>query len=173
MVSSIYQQLQTWSILREPIMVVEGLKIKPYLLGDTSYASWCYLLRNFKPVDGNLEKSCSTNKWMLVGLALRMLLGFLKIGGGSCIASMHVLIELPEFWWLVLYFTIIVNWRITTTPKRSSKRSTLLCKGASASFSWRSSHVTTWRNNAYCTFHKLDDYLHQPHLMFFMTILEI
>jgi hypothetical protein len=38
-VSSIYQQLQTLSILREPIVVVEGLKIKLYLLGDAGYAS--------------------------------------------------------------------------------------------------------------------------------------
>jgi hypothetical protein len=38
-VSSIYQQLRTRSILKEPIVVVEGLKIKPYLLGDVGYAS--------------------------------------------------------------------------------------------------------------------------------------
>jgi hypothetical protein len=38
-------------------VVVEGLEIKPYLLGDASYASQHYLnLRNFKPVDGNLDK---------------------------------------------------------------------------------------------------------------------
>jgi len=38
-------------------MVVEGLEIKPYLLGDASCASWHYLnLCNFKPVDGNLDK---------------------------------------------------------------------------------------------------------------------
>ncbi len=35
-------------------------------------------------------RSCSTNKWMLVELGLRMLLGFLKAGGGSCIPSTHV-----------------------------------------------------------------------------------
>jgi hypothetical protein len=38
-VSSIYQQLRTQSILREPIVVDEGLKINPYLLGDAGYAS--------------------------------------------------------------------------------------------------------------------------------------
>ncbi len=37
-------------------MVVESLEIKPYLLGDACYASWNYLLHNFKPVDGNLDK---------------------------------------------------------------------------------------------------------------------
>jgi hypothetical protein len=31
-VSSIYQQLQTRSILKEPIVVIEGLKIKPNYL---------------------------------------------------------------------------------------------------------------------------------------------
>ncbi len=55
-VSSIYQQLRTWSILREPIVVVEGLKIKLYLFGDVGYASWNYLLCNFKLVNGNLDK---------------------------------------------------------------------------------------------------------------------
>jgi hypothetical protein len=38
-VSSIYQQLRTQSILRDPIVVVESLKIKPYLHGDADYAS--------------------------------------------------------------------------------------------------------------------------------------
>ncbi len=55
--SFIYQQLQTWSIKKKPVVVVEALEIKPYLLGDASCASWHYLnLCNFKPVDGNLDK---------------------------------------------------------------------------------------------------------------------
>jgi hypothetical protein len=37
-VSFIYQQLRTCSILKEPIVVVEGLEIKPYLLGDAGCA---------------------------------------------------------------------------------------------------------------------------------------
>jgi hypothetical protein len=37
--------------------MVEGLKIKLYLLGDANYASQHYLnLSNFKPGDGNLDK---------------------------------------------------------------------------------------------------------------------
>jgi hypothetical protein len=47
------KQLQTWLILKEPIVVVEGLKIKPYLFRN---ASWDYLLCNFNPIDGNLDK---------------------------------------------------------------------------------------------------------------------
>jgi hypothetical protein len=35
----IYQQLQAQSNLRKPIVVVEGLEIKPYLLADAVYAS--------------------------------------------------------------------------------------------------------------------------------------
>lgn len=54
--SSIYQQLQTRSILKEPIVVIEGLKIKPNLLRNASYASRNYFLCNFKLVDGNLDK---------------------------------------------------------------------------------------------------------------------
>jgi hypothetical protein len=56
-VSSIYQQLQMWSILKEPVVVVEGFEIKLCLLGNASYASQHYLnLCNFKLVDGNLDK---------------------------------------------------------------------------------------------------------------------
>jgi len=55
-VSFIYQQLQTRSILKEPIVVVEGLEIKPYLLENAGCASQYYLLYNFKLVDGNLDK---------------------------------------------------------------------------------------------------------------------
>jgi hypothetical protein len=36
--------------------MVEGLEIKPYLLGDASFASQYYLSHNFKPIDGNLHK---------------------------------------------------------------------------------------------------------------------
>jgi len=55
-VSSIYQQLSTRSILKEPIVVVEGLEIKPYLLINAGYANQDYLLCNFKLIDGNLDK---------------------------------------------------------------------------------------------------------------------
>jgi hypothetical protein len=46
---------------------------------------------------------------MLVELTLKMLLGFLKIGGGSYIASMHMFIKLLELWWLVVLFITIAN----------------------------------------------------------------
>jgi hypothetical protein len=55
-VSFIYQQLWTRSILREPIVMVGSLEIKPYLLIDAGYVSWNCVLHNFKPVDGNLDK---------------------------------------------------------------------------------------------------------------------
>ncbi len=55
-------------------------------------------------------KSCLINKWMLVELTLRMLLGFLKTSGGSCITSLYVLIKLLELWWFVVSFIIIANW---------------------------------------------------------------
>jgi hypothetical protein len=37
-------------------VVVEGLEIKPYLLGNATCASPYYLLCNFKLVNGNLDK---------------------------------------------------------------------------------------------------------------------
>jgi hypothetical protein len=46
---------------------------------------------------------------MLVELALKMILGFLKIGGGCYIVSMHMLIKLLELWWLVASFITIAN----------------------------------------------------------------
>jgi hypothetical protein len=45
---------------------------------------------------------------MLVELTLKMILGFLKIGGGSYIASMHM-IKLLGLWWLVVSFITIAN----------------------------------------------------------------
>jgi len=46
---------------------------------------------------------------MLIGLELKMLLRFLKVSGGFCTTSMHVLIELPKLLWLVVSFIGIVN----------------------------------------------------------------
>ncbi len=37
-------------------MVIKGLEIKPYLFGNVSYASWDYILYNFKPIDGDVDK---------------------------------------------------------------------------------------------------------------------
>jgi hypothetical protein len=55
-VSSIYQQLPTRSIFKKPIVMVESLEIKPYLLINACYATRDYHLCNFKPIDGNLDK---------------------------------------------------------------------------------------------------------------------
>jgi hypothetical protein len=41
---------------------------------------------------------------MLIGLEMKMLLGFLKISGRFYTTSMHVLIELPKLLWLVVSF---------------------------------------------------------------------
>jgi hypothetical protein len=46
-------------------------------------------------------------------------------------------------------------------------------EGGNASSSWKSNHLTTWRSNVCYTFHKLDDCLCQPYLMFFMSTLDI
>jgi hypothetical protein len=53
---SIYQQLQTQSNLINLVVLVKGLKIKPYLFRDVVYASQDYLLYNFKLVDEILHK---------------------------------------------------------------------------------------------------------------------
>ncbi len=83
-------------------MVVDGLEIKPYLFGNASYASQDYLLHISNQLMEIWIKSSLINKWMLVELTLTYFLGFLKIGGGSYITLMHMLIKLLELWWFVV-----------------------------------------------------------------------
>jgi len=106
---SIYQQLQTQSNLRKLVVVVKGLEIKHYLLRNAIYASQDYLLCNFKLVDENLDKIMFNQQTNVNRVKIEMILRFLKIGGGSCIASMHVLMELPKLWWLVVSFVTITS----------------------------------------------------------------
>ena len=47
--SKIYTQLRRREILREPVMEIGGIEVRPYLLGDSVYPSRLYLLKNFKP----------------------------------------------------------------------------------------------------------------------------
>ncbi len=53
-------------------------KNKTYLLGDASYASWYYLLRNFKPVDGNLEKIMFDQQMNVGRVSIENAFGILK-----------------------------------------------------------------------------------------------
>ena len=55
-VSSLYAQLVDRSILQEPVVLVRGMRVRPYLLADAGYPSREYMLRNFKPADGNVDK---------------------------------------------------------------------------------------------------------------------
>ena len=47
-VSSVAIQLSTRQILAVPVIHLRGMDIRPYLIGDTTYPSKLYLLRNFK-----------------------------------------------------------------------------------------------------------------------------
>ncbi len=76
--SSIHQQLWTQSILRELFVVVKGLEIKPYLLGDVGYVSWYYIWHNFKPVDGNLDKIIFDQQMNVGRINLEMFFRILK-----------------------------------------------------------------------------------------------
>jgi hypothetical protein len=42
--------------LATPVVIVDGTHIQPFLLGDAGYPSRTYLLRNYKPVDGDVDK---------------------------------------------------------------------------------------------------------------------
>ena len=50
-VSSLATQLSRRQILTEPIIHISGMEIRPYLVGDTTYPSRPYMLKNFKPGD--------------------------------------------------------------------------------------------------------------------------
>ncbi len=90
-------------------MVVKGLEIKPYLLRDAIYASQDYIICNFKLVDENLDKIMFDQQMNVNRVKLKMILKFEKIGEKSCITSMHVLMELPKLWRLVVSFITITN----------------------------------------------------------------
>ena len=47
-VSSVAAQLSTRKILAMSVIRLRGINIRPYLIGDTTYPSRPYLLRNFK-----------------------------------------------------------------------------------------------------------------------------
>ena len=55
-ISEIYEQIQRREILATPVVIVGGRHIQPFLLGDAGYPSRTYLLRNYKPVDGDVDK---------------------------------------------------------------------------------------------------------------------
>ena len=39
-----------------PVVIVDGTHVKHFLLGDAGYPSRTYLLRNYKPADGDVHK---------------------------------------------------------------------------------------------------------------------
>jgi hypothetical protein len=52
--SSLYQELLERTILSEPSIHVKGVCVQLYLIGDTTYPSHPYLLKNFKPQNPTL-----------------------------------------------------------------------------------------------------------------------
>jgi hypothetical protein len=110
---------------------------------------------------------------MLVELTLKILLGFLKIGGWSCICINAHVDQAPEIVMACCVFHNNCQLKDYHRPQEVFKKIYFVVQGGKCLFLWRSSRLTMWRSSAYCTLHKLDDYLHQPHLMFFMSTLEI
>ena len=49
--SSLYHELYQRHILSNPTIVVRGVQVKPYLIGDSTYPSRPYLLKNYKPAN--------------------------------------------------------------------------------------------------------------------------
>lgn len=50
-VSSLHTHISTRRILAEPIIHLRNINIQPYLIGDTSYPSRPYMLKNYKPAN--------------------------------------------------------------------------------------------------------------------------
>jgi hypothetical protein len=46
--SSLYQQLRRQQVLQHPQIMVRGLTVKPYLIGDSAYPICTYLMKNYK-----------------------------------------------------------------------------------------------------------------------------
>ena len=44
------------NIVHEPVVLVRGTRVRPYLLAYACYPSREYMLCNFKPADGNVDK---------------------------------------------------------------------------------------------------------------------
>jgi len=55
-ISQIYEQIRRREMKATPCLSVDRIHIKPFLLGDSGYPSRTYLLRNYKPVDGDVDK---------------------------------------------------------------------------------------------------------------------
>jgi hypothetical protein len=55
-ISQIYEQIREREILATPVVIVDGTHIKHFLLGDAGYPNRTYLLRSYKPADGDVDK---------------------------------------------------------------------------------------------------------------------
>ncbi len=52
--SSLYHFLQSRQNLQKPIVIIEGVQIQPYLLGDAAYPIRPYLLKGYKPRNSDM-----------------------------------------------------------------------------------------------------------------------
>jgi hypothetical protein len=60
-------------------------------------------------VDENLDEIMFDQQLNVDRVNIENVFGNLKIGGGFCIASMHVLIKFSKLWWFVMSFITTTN----------------------------------------------------------------
>ena len=77
-ISSISKQIRERSILSLPVVRLRRLDIQPYLLGDSGYPLRKYLLRNFKPPDGDAGKVRFDRKMNVGRVSIENASGLLK-----------------------------------------------------------------------------------------------
>ncbi len=68
--SILYRSLLSKQILQKLIVIIEGVQIQPYLLGDVAYPIWPYLFKGYKPWNNDMVDQIQFDQSMNKGHVL-------------------------------------------------------------------------------------------------------